>query len=190
MYICPEKEFPVKNVIQLTIFLTCLGWVPTLSAASTKTEAVKAVPDETALAATRALRKLESKIEVGVTRTKYAEELADVDFAITEFEESDFGKKVPKAVLAYKLALDNHRQAARAWQLYIAAGPRYQFIGDGLSKLLTKYCPLQEETLLTLPERALDPCLADIWKRAEELSAEGRSLIAESRQKGVKSGGR
>lgn len=138
---------------------------------------------EAALAATKALRKLESKIEVGVAWSKYSDELADIDFAVTEFEESDFGKKVPKAVLAYKLALDNHRQAARAWQLYVAAGPRYEFIGEGLSKLLTKYCPLQEQTLLTTPARALEPCLSDIWKRAEELSAEGRALIADGRRK-------
>jgi len=121
-------------------------------------------------------RKMESKVSAGISLNRYKETLPDLNFAVKEFADSEFAKKVPLAVTAYQDAERRYSYAALVWETHIALSPNLKYVPEAVQQLAT-FCPKQQLLLEKMPERALEPCLSDIWAQALELSEEGRKII-------------
>lgn len=80
-------------------------------------------PDERARAAITAMNKLNAKVQVGTTRSSYAEGLGDVQFAVNEYLGSDEPKDFPLLTPDLKSALDYYKTAGDLWSDQIKNAP-------------------------------------------------------------------
>ena len=122
-----------------------------------------------------AFRKFDAKTRAGVTHSKYAEALSDIEFATSEYE-SVAGELNKANAELFRASLDKYKAAGAAWGLYIEF-----VVGNGdtitwrrffLDKVVPQFCPGAGANILD----TLDPCLSKNWVDARELSARVREV--------------
>jgi hypothetical protein len=167
-----------RTVIMLAMSAIFIGSAP--AATSAKKNIVPTVDSTAATELVSVFRKIESKVSVGISFSRYKEELPGLNFAVKEFADSEFAKQVPLAVTAYQDAERRYRYAALVWDTHTALSPNLKYVPEAVQQI-AQFCPKQQLLLEKMPERALEPCLSDIWAQALEFSEEGRKIINDAK---------
>lgn len=142
----------------------------------------------------RALRKFQSKCEVGISYRQYREALPDLDFAVKEFIENS-GNEAPNAAGFFSGALGEYKKASKVWYFYNDLGGANDYaklMSSGMADLTRPYCTIgstrfEESFSSETYKDAFDYCLSEIWKAAATKTSLGRAALeAETKPKKTK----
>jgi hypothetical protein len=131
--------------------------------------------------ALNAVKKVEARIEIGVSFGDYASVVGDAWFEVKIFIESPDGKKVPEFSMLLTKAVSDYKLALEIWQNKIKHSTLY---GGVDVEMLQQTCWAQAGEWITLAESLLEDesvqialeSIADIPKFEKDLDAEWRKI--------------
>ena len=136
--------------------------------------------------AIRALKKLEARVEAGISYKDYAPALGDAKFEVNLFLESPEAKEMPRLSEAVKKTMGHYLTANTVWQ--------YKFIGNGVTHSLPKASALEIAKAYPATRRYItssryaqsdgkldiDTAISAIWKEASEELKKATNLLSQT----------
>lgn len=128
----------------------------------------------------KALRKLENRLEAGVSYKEYPALYSEASFELKEYISSEFGKVVPNFSSLCQEAIDSYSDAQALWRQRIQDSNKYDSDVIYSNFSLTDYIVDKYHVGANLSGRALRPAssvMKVIWNNASKKTAEAESSL-------------
>ena len=138
---------------------------------TTNINAAKATLDE--------LKKLQSRVEIGISYREYPQALAETKAVVDKFIDSDAAKALPEQTKDIQSALDNYLAAWNEWQYALASCPSCKNLlsGDYPARIKERYPEVKTQTIGGYDYVYLPDVLSAAWTRASSAIASAKNKL-------------